>query len=301
LQAQEWDGILGKLIKGPEFISQINQRGFYLSPKGVSFKDYCKTRWGVTPTRNTAGLLSINFWHEQSKILREDQKYLVRTGEGTFAIFNELEFPRPYLMLDEHALVRNATRLAGETPPRYRDLQDVFESTPTEDATIEYLRFAGIYDRVIESVTGERHSYVGGIRGGTTVEFELYLRKKNGSTVRVDHHSGQAELDYSIWTSEDDGDSNSIFLIEAKKGEFGQGLDVGWHKFAYPAAKLMKYGSEKMKIYPVYLLRRADYVLLVVFPRLVFHMNTGIVLNDPVQLKSAKSFVIPMQAGINEF
>jgi hypothetical protein len=96
---------------------------------------------------------------------------------------------------------------------------------------------------------------VGGIRGGTTVEFDLHLRKKDGSIVRVDHYAGQAELDYSIWTVAE-GDSNSIFLIEAKKGAAGQGLDVGWHKFAYPAAKLMKYDEKKMRIYPVYLLRR---------------------------------------------
>lgn len=301
MQTRDWDSILEKLIKQPDFVSQINQQGYYLSPKGISFRDYCKKNWGITPTRNTAGYLSINFWHEQSKVLRDDQKYLVRTGEGTFAIFNELEFPRPYLMLDEQKLVARATRLAGETPPRYNDLKDVFESTPAEDATIEYLRFAGIYDRVIESVTGKRHSYVGGLRGDTTVEFDLHLRKKDGSVVKVDHYAGQAELDYSIWTSEDDSDSNSIFLIEAKKGAEGHGLDVGWHKFAYPAAKLMKYDENKMRIYPVYLLRRRDYVLLVVFPRLMFHKGTGIVLNDAVQMEAGRTFLVTMRASIDDF
>lgn len=202
-------------------------------------------------------------------------------------------------MLDEQELVVNATKLRGETPSRYKELIEVFESTPTEDATIEYLRFAGIYDSVIESVTGKMHSYVGGVRGGTTVGFDMYMRKKAGSIVRVDGFLGQAELDYSIWTSEDDG--NSIFLIEAKKGPRGQGLDVGWHKFVYPAAKLAKYGQDKMRIYPMYLLRRPNYVLLVIFQRLMFYMSSGIVLNDQSQMKPDRTFVLPMQPSVNEF
>ena len=278
----------------------MNERGYYLSPKGISFTDYCIKNWNVTTTRNTAAFLSINFWREQSKVLRDDQKYLVRTGEGTFAIFNETEFPRPYLRLDEQRLAAEATRLAGEVPTGYEDLKYLFESTHTEDATIEYLRFAGIYDKVIESITGIRHSYVGGIRGGTTVEFDLYLRKKSGLVVKVDRYVGQAELDSSIWTAGDDSGANGIFLFEAKKGLAGQGLDVGWHKFAYPAAKLMKYG-EKLSIYPVYLLKRPAYILLVVFPRLMFHLRTGIVLNDPAQMNPVRSFLIPMQATIADF
>ena len=154
MQTRDWDYILERLLKHPDFVFQINQRGYYLSPKGISFRDYCIKNWGITSTRNTAAFLSINFWHEQSKVLRDDQKYLVRTGEGTFAIFNELDFPRSYLALGEQELISKATRLTGETPSRYMALKEVFESTPSEDATIEYLRFAGIYDKVIESVTG---------------------------------------------------------------------------------------------------------------------------------------------------
>jgi len=102
-------------------------------------------------------------------------------------------------------------------------------------------------------------------------------------------------------TSEDNSDSNSIFLIEAKKGAEGHGLDVGWHKVAYPAGKLMKYDEKKMRIYPVYLLRRSNYVLLVVFPRLMFHKRTGVVLNDTTRMKPDRRFLIPMQATIGDF
>jgi hypothetical protein len=297
LQRKAWDDILEKLIKQSEFTAQMNKRGYYLSPKGISFTDYCIKNWNVTSTRNTAAFLSINFWREQSRVLREDQKYLVRTGEGTFVIFNEIEFPRPYLRLDEQKLVQDATRLKGEVPPGYENLRYLFESTHTEDATIEYLRFAGIYDKVIESITGKSHSYVGGIRGGTTVEFDLYLRKKNGLVVKVDRYVGQTELDSSIWTAGDDSSDNSIFLFEAKKGPPGQGLDVGWHKFAYPAAKLMKYG-ENMRIYPVYLLKRPSYILLVVFSQMMFYLKTGIILNDPEQMKPIRAFLIPTRATI---
>jgi hypothetical protein len=41
---------------------------YYLSPKGISFRDYCnKKNWGITLEIPLAGFLSINFWHESNQ------------------------------------------------------------------------------------------------------------------------------------------------------------------------------------------------------------------------------------------
>lgn len=46
----------------PDQLAQIYI--YYLSPKGISFRDYCnKKNWGITLEIPLAGFLSINFWH----------------------------------------------------------------------------------------------------------------------------------------------------------------------------------------------------------------------------------------------
>jgi hypothetical protein len=41
---------------------------YYLSPKGISFRDYCnKKNWSITLEIPLAGFLSINCWHESNQ------------------------------------------------------------------------------------------------------------------------------------------------------------------------------------------------------------------------------------------
>jgi hypothetical protein len=92
--------------------------------------------------------------------------------------------------------------------------------------------------------------------------------------VKIRTYTGQAELDYTLWTSD------WVFLFEAKKaGTEGvkRYLDIGWHKFAYAATRFLNYAG--LKIYPVYFLRNPKQVFLFVFPQFNFHDN-GVILNN---------------------
>src|SRR5947209_2498161 len=99
MNRQDWDTILEKLINNNQFASQFQANGYYLSPEYESFRQYTEKEWNIVSTTNTANFLSKDFWSQQSKVLTKKNYYLIRTGEGSFAIFDESRFPRPYLDL----------------------------------------------------------------------------------------------------------------------------------------------------------------------------------------------------------
>ena len=55
-----------------------------------------------------------------------------------------------------------------------------------------------------------------------------------------------------------------------------RGLDVGWHKLAYPPSKFIRFIVPK---FPCYFLKKDKVVWLFVFPEYKFY-NAGIILND---------------------
>jgi len=55
------------------------------------------------------------------------------------------------------------------------------------------------------------------------------------------------------------------------------GLDVGWHKLAYPASRFKKYSKYKIK--PIYFLKWEKTIHLFVFPDFEFYKD-GIIIND---------------------
>jgi hypothetical protein len=64
-------------------------RILYKSKKYRTFIEYIKKVWTTISTTNTATFLSKDFWHEQPTILTNNGYYLIRTGKGHFAIFDE--------------------------------------------------------------------------------------------------------------------------------------------------------------------------------------------------------------------
>jgi hypothetical protein len=79
-----------KIIDSQEFQSEIKKQGYYTSPKNYrTFIEYIKKVWTTISTTNTATFLSKDFWHEQPTILTNNGYYLIRTGKGHFAIFDE--------------------------------------------------------------------------------------------------------------------------------------------------------------------------------------------------------------------
>jgi hypothetical protein len=283
MEPREWSNILKNIINSNEFKSQITYHGYYLSPEYADFRTYLKKEWNLNSTINTANFLSKDFWHDQSRILRNNNYYLIRSGRGSFVILDEKQFPRPYLNLD----LKNAIEIPLRDPEGFNHLKRAFDENILENAGLEQLRFYGVYDKIIENTFGSKQEFYVGIRGNTTKTFDIYFRRASSKHLeRIRSYKGQAELDYTIWTR------NSVFLFEAKQvkqGNIEYYLDVGWHKFAYPAVRFL--GYPELRIDPVYFLRSKDKVFVFVFPRFNFY-EKGIILNDPYQMKPQQIFVV---------
>jgi hypothetical protein len=278
-----WNETITNILDSNEFKVQMQNRGYFLSPGLRTFREYTNKIWGIISTMNSANFLSKDFWHQQSVILRNKNYYLIRTGEGSFAIFDEHRFLRPYLNLD---IVNDFTELSEDAPQGFDHLKSAFRENILENTGLEQLRFNGVYDKMIEAVTGTRHQFYVGVRGNTTRSFDVYFKRADSKIEKIRTYTGQAELDYTLWTSD------SVFLFEAKKaGREGvkRYFDIGWHKFAYAAIRFINYGG--LKIYPVYFLRSPKQIFLFVFPQFKFHEN-GIILNGKSQMTPSNAFVV---------
>ena len=281
-----WNETIASILNSKEFQEQIQNRGYFLSPEHRTFREYTSKIWGIISTMNTANFLSKDFWHQQSIILRNKNYYLIRTGEGSFAIFDEHRFPRPYLNLGVNS---NFIELLEDSPQGFNYLKSAFRENILENTGLEQLRFNGVYDKMIESVTGTRQQFYVGVRGNTTRTFDIFFKRTDSQIEKIRTYTGQAELDYTLWTND------SVFLFEAKKAG-NEGLkryfDIGWHKFAYAAIRFINYSG--LKIYPVYFLRNPKQIFLFVFPQFKFHEN-GIILNDKSQITPAYSFALNLK------
>lgn len=280
MEAKVWKEILTNLTNNESFLKSIDDEGFYLSPKYPTFRKYVQSEWGVTSTVNTEQLLSLDFWSEQSPVLTKNGYYLIRTGKGSFAIFQENKFPRPYLNLK----VENAQTLEPAEPQGYENLKSAFKENILENSALEQLRFNKTLEKILLEVTGEKEFFIGP-RGNTTSSFELYLKRNDGDIVKIKQYVGFAELDYTVWAK------NNVLLFEAKKSDNKPRLDIGWHKLAFPAIRFQEY--KNLKIYPIYFIRLRDKLLVFTFPQFSFH-NKGIILNDKHQMTSEKLYKIPL-------
>ena len=88
-----------------------------------------------------------------------------------------------------------------------------------------------------------------GPRGNEKAQFDVCFQDKE-SFIKFEYQ-GQVDLDYSIWTKK------RIFIIEAKSLNYSGGLDIGWHKLAFPTQRFAVLSKcMGFDISPVYLLRR---------------------------------------------
>ena len=135
-----WNETIANILDSEEFKHQLQNRGYYLSPEHRTFRDYANKTWGVKSTMNTANFLSKDFWHQQSIILRNKGYYLItcyyliRTGEGSFAIFDEKKFARPYLNLHVGNEIKE---LVGDEPQGYYHLKSAFKENVIENTGLE--------------------------------------------------------------------------------------------------------------------------------------------------------------------
>ena len=270
---ETWNGLLEELVDESEFKASIEEKGFYKS--AVSLKIFVK-KYNFLSSQNTATYLSLDFWSQQSSVLRKKCLYLLRTGSGTFGIFDEKQFPKPYVELN----TENSTDLELEKDDSFRELMHAFD-TRQENAGLEHLNACGVYDSLIRKLYGNEKWKLGP-RGNKRSEFKVFGKTRQNEIIPLYDFNGQEELDYGIWTKD------HILLIEAKSLETNFGLDVGWHKIAYPASRFRKFTNHA--IIPIYLLKWGNVTHLFVFPTFSFHNDNGIIINDEERMRPEKIF-----------
>ena len=136
---------------------------------------------------------------------------------------------------------------------------------------LEFPNALGCYDKLVEGLFGNVKWYVGP-RGLKHSQFRTHGKKSDEKITCLYDYDGPEELDYTIWTKD------CILLFEAKVVDReNEGLDIGWHKMAYPAARFSKINNYTIK--PIYFLRWENTIHLFVFPKFQFY-NDGIIIND---------------------
>ena len=278
----EWEDLLQKTINTAEFLSEINAKGFWKCDDSVI--KYAKKN-GVKLDSNAPNYVSLDFWSKQSEILKDNDYYILRSGGGTFVILDKKQFPNAYLDLS----ISDYTEMETKEDPEFPELYKAFRKEPgdkskQENSALEHPRALGCYDKLIEGLFGNVKWYVGP-RGGKTSKFKVYGKKSNGEIIFLFDYSGQEELDYTIWTKD------SILLFEAKVMMDGEGLDIGWHKMAYPASRFSKIDNYTTK--PIYFLKCKNTIHLFVFPKFPFY-NDGIIINDKKNQIPEKIFRIDL-------
>jgi len=277
-----WDDVLRNLTSEDSFVNQIQNRGYYLSE--LSYQKLIK-KHGFSHSQNAAGFLSLDFLSKQSKILREKNMYLLRTGKGNFAIFDEQKFPHSYLNLNTN----NAEKLEIDSSG-FPELLHAFE-TRQENAALEQLNVLGVYDLLVKNVLGVTEWKIGP-RGNKTSTFPVYAKNNSAEVNLIYTYDGQEELDYTIWTRD------HVLLFEAKSLKSNMGLDVGWHKLAYPASRFKKYSKYKIK--PIYFLKWEKTIHLFVFPDFEFHKD-GIIINDEKAFVPERIFRIDLDKTLFDY
>lgn len=282
MSQNSWNQTLEKIIQEEKFLEQIKNKGYFISD--ISFKNFTE-RYGFSSSQNTASYLSIDFWSGQSSVLKENNLYLLRIGRGNFVILNQKVFPKSYPDLK----ITNPIQLKPETS-EFEDLIDAF-NVRQENAGLEQLNVLGVYDALVSNLFGNEKWHIGP-RGNKVSKFSIYGKKEDGKVEMICNYDGQEELDYTIWTKD------HILLFEAKSLPQNFGLDIGWHKLAYPASRFRKYS--KYKILPIYFLKWESVVHLFVFPCFKFYEH-GIIINDQERQIPDKIFRIDLKKTIDNF
>jgi len=103
-----------------DFQSKIKENGYYPSPKNYrTFREYTQKIWTIISTTNTSPFLSKDFCYEQATILTNNGFYIIRTGESSFAIFDEKIFSSHYLKFD----IKNIIEIGIEECNVYNNLE----------------------------------------------------------------------------------------------------------------------------------------------------------------------------------
>ena len=167
----KWEDVLQKIINTPEFLSEINTKGFWKCDDSVI--KYAKKN-GVKLDSNAPNYVSLDFWSKQSEILKDNDYYILRSGGGTFVILDKKQFLNAYLDLS----ISDYTEMEIKEDPEFPELYKAFRKEPgdkskQENSALEHPRALGCYDLLIKELFGNVRWYVGP-RGGKTSKFKVY-------------------------------------------------------------------------------------------------------------------------------
>jgi len=264
---------------------RIEENGYFFW--GESFQDF-KNKFGIRAPQRAPVYLSLDFWSQQRPELTQNNWYVIRLGQGSFGVFSTEYFPKPYLELD----YSDAEEIDFERRQSFEHLRRAYKRLDwslrsAENTLLELARFYGLYEFLAETYD-ETRDYQIGPRGGMTQRFNVFFKRNTGSQARFEY-DGQVELDYSVWTE------NRVLVVEAKSYTRG-GLDIGWHKLAYPSQRFFRQvEDEGLIINPVYFLRTiidgVNVILLFLFEKMTFQKG-GVVLNDSSKWNPERIFKI---------
>ena len=290
-EIQTWAEALQEIIDDPKIKKSIEEKGFHQFPEWTEFRKKYPVK--SKPT----GIISLDFWSRQHKILRKNNYYILRTGGGKFAILDREKFPKPYLDLN----VKNAEQLSYDKDPNFKDLWNAFSDLNQEDTGLEHLGGTGVYKSLFRKLFPKEPNVKWriGPRGNKVSKFKVYgnftiaksTTREYHKTIPLYDFDGQEELDYTLWTKD------HILLFEAKSVKRNKGLDIGWHKMAYPTNRFRKYNR---KIIPIYLLKWEKIYHMFVFPVFDFHKD-GIIINDQYKLKPNRIFSVDFGNSLDNF
>ena len=264
-----------------EFRKSIEQDGYYHWKQ--SFQEF-KRQHNLNAQQRAPQYLSLDFFSQQRPELTDLNWYVIRLGQGNFGIFDEKKIPKPYLDLD----FSTAKNIEIKPKTSYLNMRRAFKSLDyslksAENSLLELSRFYNIFSSMVEAVEGTTEYQVGP-RGLSTQKFDLYFKQIDDQPIKLEYN-GQVELDYSIWTED------RVYVIEAKSIT-NYGLDIGWHKMAFPSRRFVDQVTENgLKLNPVYFLRtridRVHAILVFIFTEMKFR-DKGIMLNDSDQWELIK-------------
>ncbi|MEM2760628.1 MAG: hypothetical protein QXW73_07555, partial [Nitrososphaerales archaeon] len=161
------------LIKREDFKESIRNKGYYAIP--WSFQSMLK-ELGMQVKGRAPQYLSIDFWSKQSRTLTNNNFYVIRSGRGHSIIFDQEQYPAPYVNLKTD----NVKEIQAELPSGFIHLQDAFSRNTLENAALEQLRFLGIYDKIMKELFGDVEYFVGP-RGNRNSRFDVYFNRKDQS------------------------------------------------------------------------------------------------------------------------
>ncbi len=263
------------------FRDSIENEGYYRW--GQSFQAF-KREHNLEARQRAPQYLSLDFYSKQRPELTDLQWYVIRLGQGNFGIFDESRIPKPYLDLK----ITTAEKIEITPKISHIHMRRAFKSLDyslksAENSLLELSRFYGIFSSMVSSIDGSSEYQVGP-RGLSTQQFDLYFKQTLGEPIKIEY-KGQVELDYSIWTED------RVYVVEAKSIT-RNGLDIGWHKMAFPSRRFVDQVVENgLKVNPVYFLRTRiegkHTILVFVFTEMRFK-DRGIVLNDKARWELRK-------------